>query len=107
MTKPADHQDVASALLHFADALAHERLLDDTRRLETTVRGPCSLEPLRRAEAAFDTAWPGPGRPSHEFVWSLLAGDPQTAISVRAFDSHGKLLLGRQFAMGALNDVAA
>jgi hypothetical protein len=94
--------DLAAAVAAFAEALDVDRLLAATARVETTVRAPGALEPLRRAEAAFEAAWPSGPRPAHELVWALQASGPGPAVSLRAYDHRGRLLLSRQYAAAEL-----
>lgn len=92
----SEPNDLEGALAAFALALQRDELLEATARLETTVRAPGSFEPVRRAEAAFEAAWPAGSRPTHELVWALPGASAGAALSLRAYDDCGRLLLARQ-----------
>ncbi|WP_041373609.1 hypothetical protein [Phenylobacterium zucineum] len=90
----ADH--LAAAVGEFARRLAREDLLAATARLQATVQGSASIEPLLRLEAALTESWPQDRPlPTHEIVWGLPAARPDgpPAVVVAAYDADGRLLL--------------
>ncbi|WP_312166941.1 hypothetical protein [Phenylobacterium sp.] len=94
---PSDPASAGQAARRFADALAHEALLEQTARLEATLAADGGLEALFAVEQALDLAWPRTA-PACELIWATEAA--AAALSLRAFDEAGRLLLARAYRRG-------
>ena len=93
-SEPSNPASAGDAARRFASALAAEALLDQTARLEATLAADGGLEALFAVEQALDLAWPS-AAPSCELIWATEQADE--ALSLRAFDEAGRLLLARVY----------
>jgi len=91
---PSDPTSAGLAARRFADALAHEALLEQTARLEATLAADGGLEALFAVEQALDLAWPSVA-PACEMIWATE--EAAEALSLRAFDEAGRLLLAQVY----------
>ncbi|THD62078.1 hypothetical protein [Phenylobacterium sp.] len=88
-------QAIRRAARRFTDALAAERMLHATARVEVwfSADAPASLFAL---DEALTSAWPQAegARPRHEMVWASGRGD---GLRLSAFDAAGRVLLRRSY----------
>lgn len=91
---PSDPAGAGLAARRFAAALAHEALLEQTARLEARLAAGGGLEALFAVEQALDLAWPS-AAPTCELIWAMEGA--AEALSLRAFDEAGRLLLAQVY----------
>ena len=94
-TESSHPASAGEAARRFARALAAEALLEQTARLEATLAAHGGLETLFAVEQALDLAWPS-AAPACELIWATEQAQEE-ALSLRAFDEAGRLLLARVY----------